>query len=245
MRFILSRSTNPGFNLAAEEYLFLRQSEETLFLYRNEPCVVVGCNQSILAEADTSYCASQGIGLFRRLSGGGAVFHDLGNLNFCFITNRNPGQSPLGEAFLEPIVFALHALGIPVIIGKRKDLWLPDGFKVSGTASHVGKTKELHHGTLLYDTSLDLLHQCLTPLSTGRIKAAVASVPSPVKNIRTFLQEKGLDVLDTNTFVQKFSTRMQSTLVDLNQTDFSTVEADQIDEIADKTYLSTAWTFKK
>jgi len=245
MRFVLSRSTNPGFNLAAEEYLFLRQSEETLFLYRNEPCVVVGCNQSILAEADTSFCASQGIGLFRRLSGGGAVFHDLGNLNFCFITNRIPGQSPLGEAFLEPIVVVLHALGIPVVLGKRKDLWLPDGHKVSGTASHVGKSKELHHGTLLYDTSLDLLHQCLTPLSAGRIKAAVASVPSPVKNIRAYLQEKGLEALDTNAFIKQFSLELVSILPDLLQADFSTAEADQIAEIADKTYLSTAWTFKK
>lgn len=245
MRFIQSRSTNPGFNLAAEEYLFLRQSEEALFLYRNEPCVVVGCNQSILAEADTSFCATQGIGLYRRLSGGGAVFHDLGNLNFCFITNRIPGQSPLGEAFLNPVVGVLHQLGIPVVIGKRKDLWLPDGFKVSGTASHVGKNKELHHGTLLYDTSLVLLHQCLTPLSTGRIKAAVASVPSPVKNIRAFLQEKGLEALDTNAFVQDFSKQIQTLLPDLLQADFSTSEADQISEIADKTYLSTAWTFKK
>lgn len=245
MRFILSRSTNPGFNLAAEEYLFLRQSEETLFLYQNEPCVVVGCNQSILAEADTSFCATQGIGLYRRLSGGGAVFHDLGNLNFCFITNRIPDQSPLGEAFLQPVVATLHALGIPVVLGKRKDLWLPDGYKVSGTASHVGKAKELHHGTLLYDTSLDLLQQCLTPLSTGRIKAAVASVPSPVKNIRAFLQEKGLEVLDTNAFVQQFSLKMQSILPIGIPSEFSTAEADQITEIADKTYLSTAWTFKK
>src|SRR5665647_1788300 len=95
MRFILSRSTNPGFNLAAEEFLFLRQSDGTLFLYINEPCVVIGCNQSMLAEADTAFCAAQGIGLFRRLSGGGAVFHDLGNLNYCFVKNRIPGQSPL------------------------------------------------------------------------------------------------------------------------------------------------------
>lgn len=245
MRFILSRSTNPGFNLAAEEYLFLRQSEEALFLYLNEPCVVVGCNQSILAEADTSYCASQGVGLFRRLSGGGAVFHDLGNLNFCFITNRISGQSPLGEAFLEPVYKVLHALGIPVEVGTRKDLWLPDGFKVSGTASHVGKNRELHHGTLLYDTSLEMLQHCLTPNSAGRIKAAVASVPSPVQNIRDFLQSNGVEAVDTNAFVQRFSLQMLTCLPDLVPMDFSEAVADEIAEIADKTYLSTAWTFKK
>jgi lipoate---protein ligase len=245
MRFIISRSIHPGFNLAAEEYLFLRQSEEALFLYRNEPCVVIGCNQSILAEADTTFCASQSIGLYRRLSGGGAVFHDLGNLNFCFITNRIPGQSALGAAFLEPVVKVLHALDIPVVVGARKDLWLPEGFKVSGTASHVGKTRELHHGTLLHDTSLEWLQRCLTPNSAGRIKAAVASVASPVKNIRDFSREKGLEVLDTQAFVEKFTQQLLQCLPDLIPMDFTSEEADEIGEIADKTYNSTAWTFKK
>lgn len=245
MRFILSRSTNPGFNLAAEEFLFLRQSEETLFLYVNEPCVVVGCNQSILAEADTAYCAAHGIGLFRRLSGGGAVYHDTGNLNYCFLTNRIPGQSPLGDAFLEPVVNVLRSLEIPVEVGIRKDLWLPGGFKISGTASHVGKTKELHHGTLLYDTSLERLQQALTPHTPGRIKASVASVPSPVKNIRRFLYENGIEAMDASSFFQLFTERMQAFLPDLKRNDFLEAETVEIGEIADKTYLSTAWTFKK
>lgn len=245
MRFILSRSTNPGFNLAAEEYLFLRQSDGTLFLYLNEPCVVIGCNQSILAEADTVFCAAQGIGLFRRLSGGGAVYHDAGNLNYCFIRNRIPGQSPLGATFLEPVVNVLRSLEIPVEVGTRNDLWLPGGFKISGTASHVGKNRELHHGTLLYDTSLERLQQALTPHSPGRIKASVASVPSPVKNIRRFFYENGIEAMDTSSFFQLFSERMQAFLPDLIRNDFSVAEMDKIGEIADKTYLSTAWTFKK
>lgn len=245
MRFILSRSTNPGFHLAAEEYLFLRQSEEALFLYINDPCVVVGCNQSILAEADTTFCASQGIGLYRRLSGGGAVFHDRGNLNFCFITNRIPGQSPLGAEFLKPVLDVLHPLDIPVEVGPRRDLWLPGGFKVSGTASHVGKNRELHHGTLLYDTSLELLQRCLTPHSTGKLKAAVASVPSPVRNIRDFLREKGVETLETSEFVKQFAQSMHECLPELVSEDLTDAEAEEIAGIADKTYLSTAWTFKK
>ncbi len=245
MRFILSRSTNPGFNLAAEEFLFFRQSEETLFLYVNESCVVVGCNQSMLAEADTTFCAAQGIGLFRRLSGGGAVYHDAGNLNYCFVKNRIPGQSPLGAAFLEPVVNVLRSMEIPVEVGTRKDLWLPGGFKISGTASHVGKSKELHHGTLLYDTSLERLQQALTPHSAGRIKASVASVPSPVKNIRRFLYENGIEAMDSSDFFQLLTERMLAFLPDLKRNDFSEVERVEIAEIAEKTYLSTAWTFKK
>lgn len=245
MRFIRSRSTHPGFNLAAEEYLFLRQPEEVLFLYENDPCVVVGCNQSMLAEADVRFCASQGIGLYRRLSGGGAVYHDRGNLNYCFIRNRIPGQSPLGAAFLEPVVDVLRSMEIPVEIGPRKDLWLPGGFKISGTASHIGKNRELHHGTLLYDTALELLQQALTPHSSGRIKASVASVSSPVKNIRRFLYENGIEALDASSFFQLFSERMKAFLPQLIRMDFSDAERGEITQIAEKTYLSAAWTFKK
>jgi lipoate-protein ligase A len=245
MRFVLSRLTEPGFHLAAEEYLFLRQSEEILFLYLNEPCVVVGCNQSMLAEADTEYCASQGIGLYRRLSGGGAVYHDLGNLNFCFIHNRVPGESPLGAAFLEPIIAALQSMDIPVTMGSRKDLWLPGGLKVSGTASHVGKLRELHHGTLLYDASLDQLVRCLTPHSSGKIKAAVASVPSPVGTIRSFLQERGREAGSMMDFLGLFVLALQRILPELAFRDFSDTELDEIHALAQKTYLSTAWTFKK
>ena len=245
MRFILSRSIHPGFNLAAEEFLFLRQSDEVLFLYVNEPCVVVGCNQSLLAEADTDFCAAQEIGLFRRLSGGGTVYHDTGNLNYCFLKNRIPGKSPLGAAFLEPVINVLRSLEIPVEVGTRNDLWLPGGFKISGTASHVGKIRELHHGTLLYDTDFERLQQALTPHSPGRIKASVASIPSPVKNIRRFLYENGIEAMDASSFFQLFSERMQAFLPDLMRNDFSDAEMDEIGKIAEKTYLSTAWTFKK
>jgi len=245
MRFIQSRSTNPGFNLAAEDALFLRQPEEALFLYVNNPCVVVGCNQSMLAEADVRFCASHGIGLFRRLSGGGAVYHDRGNLNYCFIRNRCPGQSPLGAAFLGPVVNVLRSMEIPVEVGNRNDLWLPGGFKISGTASHIGKNRELHHGTLLYDTDLERLQQALTPYSPGRIKASVASVPSPVKNIRRFLYENGIEALDASSFFQLFSERMKAFLPELVRMDFSEAEIEEIRQIGVKTYLSKAWTFKK
>jgi lipoate-protein ligase A len=130
-------------------------------------------------------------------------------------------------------------------VGSRKDLWLPDGFKVSGTASHVGKTRELHHGTLLYQTSLEMLQRCLTPNSAGRIKAAVASVPSPVKNIHDFLHEKNGETLEMEAFVREFSLKMLANQPDLVSMDFTDAEVAEITEIADKTYLSTAWTFKK
>jgi len=189
MILIHSNSHDASINLAVEEYLFSHRSEEILFLYVNEPCVVVGRNQDVLSEVDKYFCAENRIPVYKRISGGGTVYHDKGNLNYCFISDRVQGESPLNEGFLKPIVDVLAALQVEALIGKRKDLWLPGGHKISGTASHVGKTRILHHGTLLYNADLDILEKCLAAKSTGIPSRAIASVPSPVKNIRSYLSE--------------------------------------------------------
>ena len=134
MQIIKSTSTSPTFNLSTEEYLFSQSQEEFLFLYVNEPSVIIGCNQAILNEVNIDFCNTNGIQVVRRISGGGAVYHDLGNLNYCFMSNKTNEKSALNPDFLDPIVEVLMALGISVEIGKRKDLWLPGGYKVSGTA---------------------------------------------------------------------------------------------------------------
>ena len=156
MTVIYSCLLDSGFNLAAEEFLFSQRQDEILFLYVNSPCVVIGCNQSIVSECDIGFCKDQAIPIIRRISGGGAVFHDEGNINFCFISNRTQGNFSLGSEFLLPIIHVLNDLKIKVTLGKRKDLWLPGEYKISGTASHISKTRELHHGTLLYDTNLEM-----------------------------------------------------------------------------------------
>ena len=124
MQIIHSTFNSPTFNLAAEEYLFFERQDDLLFLYVNEPSVVIGCNQAIRNEVDLKFCEQNEIQVVRRMSGGGAVFHDLGNLNFCFISNKTEGKSALNDDFLKPIVDVLTDLGVPVAVGKRKDLWL-------------------------------------------------------------------------------------------------------------------------
>jgi lipoate---protein ligase len=248
MQIISSCSNHPGFNLAAEEYLFSQRQDEILFLYTNVPCVVIGCNQAILNEAETGYCTEKGIVLHRRLSGGGAVYHDSGNLNFCFIKNREEGKFPLGAAFLQPIVQALNALDVPVEIGNRKDLWLPDGFKVSGTASHVGKTRELHHGTLLYDTNLIDLHGSLKeasqPTATQK-PGAVASVSSPVKNIRNYLLEKRGSALPASDFFQLLTQKLLDFYRQQAVQSFTELECRSIRVFQAARYDSADWTSKK
>ncbi|HEY5593001.1 MAG TPA: biotin/lipoate A/B protein ligase family protein [Paludibacter sp.] len=246
MKMIFSSLQDPGFNLAAEEYLFSQRWDEILFLYINNPCVVIGCNQSAVLECDVSFCQDHAISIYRRMSGGGAVFHDTGNLNFCFISNRTQGYSPLGSEFLLPIIHILNDLEIDVSAGKRKDLWLPGDYKISGTASRVSSTRELHHGTLLYDTDLFKLEKSLTAKAglTHSYKA-IASVPSIVKNIKAYLEEKGQVTLSSADFFDL----MLKKLLDFFQLDMcctlSKEDAEQIELLQKNKYDLLEWTFRK
>lgn len=150
------------------------------------------------------------IPVFRRISGGGTVFQDRGNLNYCFISNRIQGNSPLSVDFLKPIVTILSDLQIEVKIGKRKDLWLPGGHKISGTASHVGKSRELHHGTLLYDSDLNKLEESLSPKDIKPENRKIASVHSPVANIRSYLKENNYNAPEANFFFKLFTEKLLS-----------------------------------
>ena len=245
MIILFSTSNSPTFNLAAEEFLFSERQDDLLFLYVNEPSVIIGCNQAIRNEVDLEFCTKNEIQVVRRMSGGGAVFHDLGNLNFCFISNKIDGKSAINDDFLQPIVEVLSAFGVSAEIGKRKDLWLPDGYKISGTASHVSKNRELHHGTLLYSADLEKLQTALSANSVDKQTKAIASVPSPVKNISSFFVQQSLTAPSPADFFKLFLKRMQD-LYDVNDvTQLTTNEMLEIEKLQESKYESAAWTFKK
>ena len=200
MTIIQSVSNSAGLNLSTEEYLFTHREDEILFLYVNEPCVVIGHNQHVMSEVNSQFCSKNDISIYKRISGGGTVFHDLGNLNYCFISNRRQGKSPLQADFLKIMVDVLQDLQIDAVIGKRNDLWLPGGHKISGTASHITKNRELHHGTLLYDSNLECLEKSLCPNGEETKFSTVASVHSPVKNIRSYLIDQKADAPEASAF---------------------------------------------
>jgi lipoate-protein ligase A len=186
MRCINSPTGDPFFNLAAEEFLLKNYTEEFYFQYVNDPAVVVGKHQNALAEIDVDYLQAHGIVLARRISGGGAVYHDHGNMNYSFITNESPGDFVKFRKYTQPVISALQELGVNAFLGKRNEILTGEG-KVSGTASHVFKTRVLHHGTLLFDADLERLGRCLyVPLERYRDRA-VKSVRSEVVNIRELL----------------------------------------------------------
>jgi lipoate-protein ligase A len=244
MQVVFSPYTIPEFNLAAEEYFFSANCEEYLFLYVNKPSVIIGSNQAVANEADMDFCSANGIPIVRRLSGGGAVYHDEGNLNYCFIFNREKGISPLSPHFLHPVVFALNFMGIPVKIGKRKDLWLADGHKISGTASHVSRGRELHHGTLLYDVDLEQLQKSLTPPFEITCKKATPSVPSPVKNIRSFCEEASGKTLSTVDFFLSFTKAILGYCNVERLSPLLFEDKTHIDRLSRNKYALREWNFK-
>lgn len=198
MRFIVSPFTDPAINLALEEVYFNIKTDEFCFLYRNAPSVIIGKHQNIFREANLLYCIKNNVAFHRRLSGGGTVFHDLGNLNISLHSNRHDEYKVNYGPLLDLIKDTASKFGISLIEGKRNDLYLKE-FKVTGTACHVVRDRTVHHGTLLYNTDKTLLHQCLE--QSIKIEGrGVESVRSSVTNISDHLTKK----MDTEEFMSEF-----------------------------------------
>jgi len=179
-----SDSTDPWFNLAAEEHLLLnaREGEIALYLWRNQLTVVIGRNQNPWKECDCSQLESDGGKLARRPSGGGAVFHDLGNLNFTFITDK---QHYDFKGQVEIIARAIRKLGVPVEFSGRNDL-LVEGRKISGNAYYHGENAVLHHGCILIETDFEKMIRYLHVSSDKIAAKGISSVRSRVGNLIDF-----------------------------------------------------------
>lgn len=197
MMLIKSTSDDPFFNGELEKkYLTEPPGQEVLLFYINRPSVIVGRNQIIEAEVNIPYCQQHNIEIIKRISGGGTVYHDHGNINYAFIVPK--GNIPVLEMdFSTPIIAALHSFGINVIVGQRKEL-LIDNRKISGTASHVTRDRILFHGTLLHHTNLSHLTYALLGNQSVRGKG-VASIPSPVINLIDIIQSNE----STDTFLNQ------------------------------------------
>lgn len=172
---------DPSLNLALEEFLLKNSAEEYLILSINSTSVIAGKHQCLHREINTKYITDNDIPVLRRISGGGAVFHDKGNLNFCFIKNCEPGRQIDFNRHLIPVTEFLASLGVTVNI-EGSDLKV-NGYKISGNAEHVYRNRVLHHGTLLWNASLDTLRNCLRKDTAPYKTRAVASRPSTVTNL--------------------------------------------------------------
>lgn len=182
MKILFSNSRKATENLALEQQLLLG-SEQVVLLYINDRTVVVGRNQIVEAEVDCNYCQKSGIEVVRRLSGGGAVYHDGGNLNYAIICDA--GSNPLDRDYTQPIVWTLKQMGVDALEGNRGQITV-EGEKISGSASMVSRGRVLFHGTLLFDSDLQMLNNALRGDESLRGKG-VKSVHSTVRNLKQLL----------------------------------------------------------
>lgn len=188
--FIDTSTTDPDFNLALEEFVFesMPRDREYLMFWQNDNAVIIGRHQNALAEIDANVVAQNGIRVVRRLSGGGAVYHDLGNLNFTFIVDAD-GESQVDlRRFCQRVANALTALGLDAQVDGRNDI-LANGCKISGNAQYLRQGRIMHHGTLLFDSDLSRLGQALRPDPEKIRSKGVQSVRSRVANIRSLLPQ--------------------------------------------------------
>ncbi len=189
MHYLETKSLNPYFNLAFEEYVLEnRRDGEYLLLWQNDNTVVIGQNQIAEAEINRSFVEEHHIKIVRRSTGGGAVYHDLGNLNYSFITDAGNAEQRTMERFTRPIVKALHGLGLDAEASGRNDI-LVEGHKVSGTAQRIYHGRILHHGTLLFDTDPVMVSGALNARPEKFLSKSAKSVRSRIGNIRDYLRE--------------------------------------------------------
>jgi lipoate-protein ligase A len=189
MKIYNSKSTDPYKNLALEE-AFLKQEnlkEDILYIYQNDNVVVVGRNQNAYAEIDHKFIKQNNIKLARRISGGGAVYQDMGNICFSFITKNNQKNS--FTAFLGPIIEFLQSIKLDAQFKGRNDL-IVNGYKISGNAQYIYKDRIVHHGTLLFDSNLSVLSNALKPNLLKLKSKAIKSARQRVTNINELLETK-------------------------------------------------------
>jgi len=238
MLIIRRRQTDPWFNLAAEEYIFREFSEDTFGLWQNENSVIVGKHQNTLAEINTGFIEANNIKVVRRLSGGGAVFHDLGNLNFTFTQTGTDDNLVNFRKYTAPILEVLQEMGVDARFEGRNDLTI-GGLKFSGNAMHVWKNKVLHHGTLLFSSKMADLTQALKVDPLKFSDKAVKSVRSRVTNISEHLKTP-MDVME---FAGRIQEHILKKYPDARLYELTTEDIGKINQLVEKKYSTWDWNF--
>jgi len=179
---ITLESNDPYFNLAIEELLLRKKTEDYLILGINTPSVIIGKHQTPHREINTRFLTEHKIPVIRRITGGGTVYHDAGNLNFTFIKQAEPGKQVDFRKYTQPVIDFLASEGVDARFEGKNDLKV-EGLKISGNAEHVHHNRVLHHGTLLFSTSLNILRNTLRKDTSHYTSRAVESNPSSVANL--------------------------------------------------------------
>lgn len=238
MLSIFSASQHAPFNIATEEYLLRHTEHEVFLLYINSPSIIVGVHQNSIAEINLDYVKEHKIPVVRRLTGGGTVFHDLGNLNFCFIM-KSEQDSPWNFArYTAPILEVLQELGVNAILKGRNDLVIEER-KFSGNAKLVENGKILQHGTILFDSKMGDLSAALKVNPLKFNDKAVKSIRSRVTNVCEHLPQ-ALSLLE---FTELVRAKVHSIYPEVQEYSFSAAEVSEIQKLADQKYATWDWNF--
>lgn len=235
MRCIFNPCTDPYFNLATEEYLLDKVEDDIFMLWRNEPSVIVGRFQNSLAEINLDFVNNKEIKVVRRLTGGGAVFHDLGNLNFTFIESNSHGDF---RSFTQPILEMLQSLGVDARFEGRNDLMI-NGQKFSGNAQCKHNKRTMHHGTLLFSTEMNDMSEALKVNPLKFEDKAVKSVRKRVTNISSHLAEP----MTVMQFTQQLMEYVMQNKSNAQQSPLTQAEIAQIEQLRDEKYSTWDWNF--
>ena len=239
MLYIKNECNNPYYNLALEEYLFtLDDNKNYMLLWQNEPTIVVGKYQNTAEEINSEYVKEKGIHVVRRITGGGAVYHDLGNLNYTFISKGSEKKEFDFKKFTMPIVKALAKLGVQAELSGRNDITI-DQKKFSGNAQYVKHGKVLHHGTLLFNSRMEELAKALKVSEDKFQSKGIKSVRSRVTNISDYLSEE-ISVLEFRELLLKY---MLDEDEELTKGTLSEADLNEINALMKSKYMSWEWNY--
>lgn len=238
MRYLRNDCTDPYYNMAFDEYCLesLPVDEPVFYLWQNRPSVILGYNQEVNTEVNLDYLKEKDIALVRRVTGGGAVYHDLGNLNYT-IVGRSEDLERDYPHYAGLMMQALQSIGVPAALSGRNDI-LVEGRKVSGFAKRVCKDRLMVHGTLMYDVDLEVLTQVLCPPESKLMSKGIASVRSRVANLKKYLPEL--------TDIQMFGHQLEDSLSNhYEDTEYKLSEVDKryIRRLAEEKFARWDWIY--
>jgi len=230
--------TNPYFNLAAEEYFLRKSDEEYFLLYINEPSVIIGKHQNAYAETNYAFIRKNNIKVVRRISGGGTVWHDQGNLNFAFIRNGKESELVNFRKYIMQVIGFLNSLGLNAIFQEKNSIVINDS-KISGNAEHVFRSRILHHGTLLFNTNLENLEEALRVNPGKYSDRSVKSIRSKTSNIIDHLNN-GMTIKQFGDIFMRFTMaeNQDSGMYELTDPDYQNINS----LVKDK-YSTWDWNF--
>lgn len=238
MLCIYSESNDPFFNLAIEEILLKNSGDEYLILGINSPSVIIGKHQVANQEVNTEFIAKNSIPVIRRISGGGTVYHDMGNLNFTFISNSENGKQIDFRKYTGPVIDFLSLNGVDAKFEGKNDLKV-GGLKISGNAEHVYRKRVLHHGTLLFSTSLEMLRNSIRKDTSCYTSRAVGSNPSSITNLSGMMSQ----FKDIFEFREGIMNYFMKNLPEAESYELATTEVLEAEALAESKYKTWGWNW--